>query len=96
MISRGDLSTVIVAKADRALASKAVSPEAAKFNVGLWDVGVGQEKPDTEDGLSQNVKNGVGNDLSVNGKVSGAVGNTPDTAIVSIDQPDTGFAMQLT
>lgn len=63
----GDLSTVVISKANRALASEAVSPEASKLNVGLGNVGVGQEEPNTEDGLGQNVQNSVGDDLSVNG-----------------------------
>jgi hypothetical protein len=40
---------------------------------------VGEEEPGTEDGLGKDVKDGVGNDLLVNGGVAGAVGDTPDT-----------------
>lgn len=70
---------VVVTNADGALVAKALAPEATDLNVGLGDALVGEEEPGTEDGLGEDVKDGVGNDLLVNGGVAGAVGNTPDT-----------------
>ena len=40
---------------------------------------MGEEEPGTEDGLSEDVKDGVGDDLLVNGGGAGAVSDTPDT-----------------
>jgi hypothetical protein len=39
---------------------------------------MGKEKPESEDRLGKNVKNGIGNDLSINTDFSRAIGNTPD------------------
>ena len=43
-----------------------------------------EEKPEAEDWLSQDVKNGVGDNLGIDVDVAGSIGNTPDTGIVSI------------
>ena len=43
-----------------------------------------EEKPEAEDWLGQDVKNGVGDDLGINVDVAGSIGNTPDTGIVSM------------
>lgn len=40
---------------------------------------MGEEEPGTEDGLGEDVKDGVGDDLLVNGGGAGAVSDTPDT-----------------
>ena len=40
---------------------------------------MGEEEPGTEDGLGKDVKDGIGDDLLVNGGVAGAVSDTPDT-----------------
>lgn len=76
------LSTVVL-KTDGTLATNTVGPEATEVNVGLGHIGVGDEKPDTEDGLGEDVKDSVGNDLGVDRELARAVGNTPDTAKVS-------------
>lgn len=39
---------------------------------------MGEEEPEAEDGLGEDIENGVGNDLSININLAGAVGNTPD------------------
>lgn len=70
---------VVVTDADGTLLAETLAPEAAELNVGLGDAGVGEEEPGTEDGLGEDVKDGVGDDLLVNIHVAGAVGNTPDT-----------------
>jgi hypothetical protein len=40
---------------------------------------VGEEEPGTEDGLGEDVEDGVGNDLLVNVHVAGAISDTPNT-----------------
>lgn len=70
---------VVVTNADGALVAETLAPEATDLNVGLGDALVGEEEPGTEDGLGEDVKDGVGDDLLVNGSVAGAVSNTPDT-----------------
>ena len=39
---------------------------------------MGEEEPETEDWLGKNIKDGVGNDLSIDIDLTGAIGNTPD------------------
>ena len=38
-----------------------------------------EEKPEAEHWLGEDIENSVGNDLSINIDLAGAVGNTPDT-----------------
>ena len=49
---------------------------------------VGEEEPETEDGLGEDVKNSVGNDLSVEANKAATVSNTPDAALVSTSQAE--------
>jgi len=70
---------VVVTNADGALVAETLSPEATDLNVGLGDALVGEEEPCTEDGLGEDVKDGVGDDLLVNVHVAGAISDTPDT-----------------
>jgi hypothetical protein len=70
---------VIVTNADSALVAETLTPEATDLNVGLGDALVGEKEPCTEDGLGEDVKDGVGNDLLVNVHVAGAISDTPDT-----------------
>lgn len=41
---------------------------------------MGEEEPEAEHWLSEDVKNGVGNDLSVDVDVAGSISNTPDAS----------------
>jgi len=70
---------VVVTNADGALVAETLTPEAVDLNVGLRDALVGEEEPCTEDGLGEDVKDGVSDDLLVNGGVAGAISDTPDT-----------------
>lgn len=56
-----------------------MGPEAAELNIGLGHVQMSQEQPETKDRLSEDVKDSIGNDFSININIKGAVGNTPDT-----------------
>lgn len=73
------LGTVVLTDADSTIAAETVGPEAVELSVALTHVGVDNEEPGTEDGLGENVENGVDNDLSINADLAGTVGNTPDT-----------------
>ncbi len=42
---------------------------------------VGEEKPETKDGLGEDIKNGVGDNLGIDTNVSGPVSDTPDAVI---------------
>jgi hypothetical protein len=77
------LRSVIVTETDSTLATQAVGPKASEVNVGLGHLGVGDEEPDAENGLGKDIKNGVGDDLTIDGKFAGSVSNTPDTVNVS-------------
>ena len=39
---------------------------------------VGEEQPEAEDGLGKNVKDGVGNNLSIDARNARSISNTPD------------------
>lgn len=73
------LSTLlVVTNTDVALRVEAVRPEATEVDVGLRHAGVAEEEPETENGLGEDIKNSVGDDLSVNAGLAGTVSNTPD------------------
>lgn len=76
---------VVVTDADGTLLAETLAPEATELNVGLGDGGVGEEEPGTEDGLGEDVKDGVGDDLLVNVHVAGAIGDTPDAGKMLAD-----------
>lgn len=73
------LSTVIIVKAESALTVETVSPEATKVNISLAKLGVSDDQPCTEDGLSKDVKDGVGNDLAIDPNLAGTISESPDT-----------------
>lgn len=73
------LSTVIVTETESTLTVKAVGPEAAEVNIGLAELSVGDDQPSTEDGLSKNIEDGVGDDLAINANTAGTVSEAPDT-----------------
>lgn len=72
------LSTVIVTKAESALTVEAVGPEATEINIGLTELGVGDDQPSTEDGLSKNIEDGVSNNLAINTNAAGTISEAPD------------------
>lgn len=55
-----------------------------------------EKKPETEDGLGQDVENSVGNDLSINGGLARTVGKTPDTIKMLVSVISRKFNVQLT
>lgn len=88
---------VIVTNADRALAAEAIGPETTKLDVSLGHVHVGQKEPQAEDWLGEDIENSVSDDLTVDGDVAGAVGDTPDTVtIVSMFQLGRGHESRRT
>jgi len=80
--SRRLCTLVILTNTDSTLAADTVGPEATKLDLSLGHALVGEEQPGTEDGLGEQVKDGVGNDLLVNGHLAGAIGDTPDARIM--------------
>lgn len=75
------LSTVvIVTKTNSACTGQAISPETADLDVGLRHASMGDQKPDTKDGLGQNIQDSIGNDLAINGNMTSAISDTPDAA----------------
>jgi hypothetical protein len=73
------LSTVIVTDAESTLAVETVGPEATKVHIGLAELGVSDDQPSTEDGLSKNIKDSVGNDLAIDTDLAGTVSEAPNT-----------------
>ena len=74
------LSTLIIIDADRTLAVKAVSPETLNRSRIL---SMSDQEPEAKDRLSQDVENGIGDDLSVNRPFASSVSNTPDNWVES-------------
>jgi hypothetical protein len=77
------LRTVILTDTDSTLAVETVGPEAVELNIALAHVGVDNQEPGTEDTLGKDIKDGVGDDLSVDTDLASTVGNTPHTSMVS-------------
>ena len=73
---------VILTNTDSTLAADTVGPEATELDLSLGHALVGEEQPSTEDRLGEQVEDGVGNDLLVNGHLAGAIGNTPNAGLV--------------
>lgn len=69
----------IVTYADTALIGQAVSPVSANLNIRLWDAAVADEEPEAKDGLGQHVKDGICEDLRVDRRLAGTVGEAPHT-----------------
>ena len=40
---------------------------------------MGEEKPEAEDRLGKHIKDGIGDNLSINAGTAGAISDTPDT-----------------
>jgi hypothetical protein len=78
------LRAVIVRETDGTLATQAIGPKASEVNVGIGHLRVGEEEPDAENGLGKDIKNSVGDDLTIDGQYTGSVSDTPDTANVSL------------
>ena len=72
---------VILTNTDSTLTVDTMSPEATNLKLSLGHALVGEEQPSTEDRLGEQVEDGVGNDLLVNGHLAGAIGNTPDAGM---------------
>lgn len=56
-----------------------MSPVSTDFNVRLWDAAVADEEPETKDGLSQHVENSVRQNLRVDRRLAGTIGESPYT-----------------
>jgi hypothetical protein len=75
-----DLCTlIIITNAESALSADSMGPEATELNAGLWEFGVREKKPEAEHWLRKDVKDGISNNLLVDAKDAGSVGNTPNT-----------------
>jgi hypothetical protein len=66
-----------------------VSPVAAELDIGLGDLAVGNEQPEAEDRLGEDIENGVKDDLGVDADLAGTIGDTPDTDISLATIPNT-------
>ena len=73
------LSTVVVTETESTLAVQAVGPEATKVDVGLAELSVGDDQPSTEDGLSKDIEDSIGDDLAVDTDTTGAISEAPNT-----------------
>lgn len=75
-----DLSAfIVITNADGSLFAKSLRPEAAdRWLVGTHAV-MGEEEPETKDGLSEDIKDSVGNDFLVEIGNTTTIGNAPNT-----------------
>ena len=78
MTSRPLRSIIVIANADSTLAVEAMGPETSDIDVSLGDGGVCEQQPGTKDGLGEDVENGVGDDLDVDGDLAGTISDSPD------------------
>lgn len=72
------LSTLLVADANTALGTKAIGPVSAELNIGLRQRPVRHEQPDAENGLCEDIQDGVGDDLGIDRSPARTVGDTPN------------------
>ena len=73
---------VVVTNTDAAIGSQAVGPESADGGGSVRHGIVGEEEPEAEDGLGKDIKDGVGDDLTVDLQHTGTIGNAPDAVTV--------------
>lgn len=78
------LSTVVVTEAESTLTVETVSPEATKVDISLTELGVSDDQPGAEDGLSKDIKDGVGDDLAIDTDATGTVSETPNAAVLLV------------
>ena len=71
---------IVITHSDLTLTTKTLGPEAFEGWRGAGHAVVGEEEPEAEDWLGEDVKNGVGNNLGINVGDAGTVSNAPDTA----------------
>lgn len=79
-------TVVVLTKAKAAFGAETVGPETAEVDIGLRHLRVGNQEPETEDGLGKDVENGVGYNLGINGGLAGAIGNTPNNGVSGPDE----------
>lgn len=70
---------IIVTNTDPALVRQAVSPISTDLNIRLWDAAVADQEPEAKDGLGENIKDSIGENLRVDGRLAGTVGEAPNT-----------------
>jgi len=77
---------IVITNTEAALVAKTMGPKATKVNTGLGELSVGEEEPEAEDWLSENIENSVSHDLLVDAEDARSVGYTPDDWIRSPDE----------
>lgn len=70
----------VITNADATLSREAVGPPSTNLHVGFRDAAVTEQQPQTEDGLGQNVKYGVGQNLAIDTSLASTVGEAPHTS----------------
>jgi hypothetical protein len=94
VVSVRHLSFIVVTNPELALAAEAIGPETFERGRAVSSLAmieskgeddlrgrhavVGEEQPEAEDGLGQDIENSIGDDLSIKADETGTVGNTPD------------------
>lgn len=77
----GDLHLLVI-ETNGSLRGKTVGPE----SIDGWAVlAVGEDKPESKDGLGQNIEDSISDDLSVDGPVTGTLSDTPYN---EVENPD--------
>jgi len=77
---------IVVTNAKSTLGTYSMSPEASKLNVGLGELGVGEEQPEAEDWLGEDIENSICDNFLVDAEETGSVGNCPDDWVRSPDE----------
>ena len=72
------LGTLVVINSDTTLVAETVGPETLD---GGSILGVREQEPESEDGLGQDVEDGISDDLSVDRPNTSSISNTPDNGV---------------
>ena len=75
---KGLRTLVVITDADGSLAAETVSPETTKVDLSLGNSSVGVQEPGTEDGLGEDVEDGIGDNFLVNIGNASTISDTPD------------------
>jgi len=79
------LGAIVITKTDRTLATEAVGPEATDVSVDLRDPRVHDQEPGTENGLGEDVQDGISDDFGIHGGVASTISDSPNNGVRSPD-----------
>lgn len=73
-----------IANANGTFLGKAIGPETFNGSSGARHLVMRSQQPESEDGLGQNIEDGVADDLSIHVHQAGSITNAPNTEVSSV------------